>query len=499
MTIHASDAGFVAEDWTTAYPKTFSEGDKIGLFAVKDDGTVESNICLTATVAGSGLEWVASDTSMKYPTAAYYYAYYPYDEGFDAAVNQAQEAEGFFSEYISAWSVPEDQSEGYAAYDLLICGPATIESGVLELEMSHAMSLAVIELPWKLYRFTNTDFQIPDYMLTGEPVFDDFVPYEADGKYLCLVKPGAFSFSGDAAGKPWGFEGNISSGSYVFHSEGESEIIEHQLQIGDFFLADGTLLSKDAPASEVGAAHVIGIVCQYDPERIAEGEREALGGTAHALVLATKTAGGGVLYRFYTDYAIQDTDFDHCYVRDEEGEIGFPRVPQVTDLEELCRLADENIDGYYATHLIYTERAEDLAAGNYPGFKAVQDYAAEVGGPVEGLTTGWFMPAGGQYLDAIRNICDIELDAGNVSPSGSLDGTMTWFNMGTLSNLMNAAMSKVSYSNKTDYLENQNGTMIACEASDDCHRYIDIANQGWVDYMCFWKFTTTLVRPMLAF
>lgn len=497
-----TDMGYFSGDGSVAYQIEFSEGDKIGLFAVEDGKIVETvnNLCITATLDGNSLLWMPSDVSMLFPQEATYYAYYPYQEDFSSPVNAVEtSAEGFFADFISSWTVSADQSgDAFKASDLMV-GSASVESSALDVTLSHKMGMVAVELPAKIYRFTNTDYQIPDYSLSGTPVFNDFTPYSDGGQYLYVVKPGDFHLSGSVSGEAWTLDGTAAAGAYVQHSEGESEVIEHNLQIGDFFLADGTLLSKDAPASEVGAAHVIGIVCQYDPERIAEGEREALGGTAHALVLATKTAGGGVLYRFYTDYAIQDTDFDHCYVRDEEGEIGFPRVPQVTDLEELCRLADENIDGYYATHLIYTERAEDLAAGNYPGFKAVQDYAAEVGGPVEGLTTGWFMPAGGQYLDAIRNICDIELDAGNVSPSGSFDGTMTWFNMGTLSNLMNAAMSKVSYSNKTDYQENQNGTMIACEASDDCHRYIDIANQGWVDYMCFWKFTTTSVRPMLAF
>lgn len=76
-------------------------------------------------------------------------------------------------------------------------------------------------------------------------------------------------------------------------------------------------------------------------------------------------------YRFYTDYSIQDTDFDNSYVRDEEGEIGFPRVPQEKNITKLYELANVDLEGYKATHLIYTERAEDLAAGNYPGFKAV--------------------------------------------------------------------------------------------------------------------------------
>lgn len=462
-----------------------------------------NNLCVTATESG----WTISDASMLFPQGAVYYAYFPYQENLTASVNPAgTSAEEFFEGLVSSWTLPADQSgDAFKASDLMI-GSASVESEAVNMTLSHAMALAAVELPGKVYTFTNTDVQIPDYSLTADAEFDEIVPFKSSGLFLCLVKPGDFSLSGSIGGESWSFDGNAVAGAYMLHSEGEAEVIEHQLQIGDFFLADGSLLSKDAPASEVSAAHVLGVVCQYDPDRIGKGEKEALGGTAHALVLGSMLAGANgnpyvyMQYRFYTDYSIQDTDFDNSYVRDEEGEIGFPRVPQEKNITKLYELANVDLEGYKATHLIYTERAEDLAAGNYPGFKAVQDYAGEVGGPVDGVSTGWFMPSSGQYLDAIRNICNLKLDASNVSESGGFEGTMTWFiEEGVASTAMNKSFDKIAANRKSLYFEGQNSTIVSTEAAPDCHRYIDLADLGWVDYLCYWKYTTSFVRPMLAF
>ena len=278
-------------------------------------------------------------------------------------------------------------------------------------------------------------------------------------------------------------------------SEGEPTVIEHNLQIGDFFLADGNLLSKDAPASEVGSANVIGIVCQIDPERIGNGEKEALGGTAHALVLATRGAGYGQYYSWYNDYPTGNFERD-------ESEIGFTNIPELTDPQELYSLAIADIEGYANYHLLITERAADVAAGNYRGFQAITLFKNEVGGPAEGMTTGWFMPAGGQLLDAISNLTGLQFDESNVQASsavGGWDGCLSWMEMGTVASLMNSAMEKVSFTNKIIFADAGNGIQIAAQSSPTRYRYIDFANGGWIEYLCYDKNTGATVRPMLAF
>ncbi|MBO8466026.1 MAG: fimbrillin family protein [Bacteroidetes bacterium] len=506
LTVSVSDDGFLSSDGAAVYPAEFSDGDAIGLFAVENGTVLEAvdNLRLTASSNGGSIVWSSSDSVMTFPENAVYYAYYPYQENFGASVDpSATTASEFFADFIAGWNLPDDQSNGFADYDLSV-GTASPSSGRLDFEMSHAMGLVKISLPEKTYRFTNTDRQIPDYSLSGNVVFNDFKPWTDGNFYIYLIMPGNFSLSGSYGDTPWQQDGEAIADNCVTIDYGEPEVIEHLLQVGDFFLADGSLISKDAPASEVSSADVIGIVCQIDPDRIADGEKEALGGVAHAIVLATRVAGFlsadnlGYMRRFYTDYSIQNTDFEASYTRDEE-EIGFPNIPMTSDLQELYTLADENLDGYRATHLIYTERADDFAKGYYPGFKAVYDFASEVGGPAEGVTTGWFMPSGGQYLDAIRNLCNVELDITGIVASGVANGSMAWEGQGALASAMNKAMEKVSNNNKILYSDYQNGVMIAATASDKYYRYIDIADGGWVDYICFFKYATSIVRPMLAF
>ena len=54
LTMTFSDFGYVAEDGSAAYRTEFSEGDRIGLFAVENGTVVENidNLCLTASLDG---------------------------------------------------------------------------------------------------------------------------------------------------------------------------------------------------------------------------------------------------------------------------------------------------------------------------------------------------------------------------------------------------------------------------------------------------------------
>ena len=246
-----------------------------------------------------------------------------------------------------------------------------------------------------------------------------------------------------------------------------------------------------APASEVGSANVIGLVCQIDPERIGNGEKEALGGTAHALVLATQGAGYGGYYSWYNDYPTGNFERD-------ESEIGFTNIPELTDPQELYSLAIADIEGYANYHLLITERAADVEAGNYRGFQAVSIFEDQVGGPAEGMTTGWFMPAGGQLLDAISNLTGLQFDESNVR-AGDWEGCLSWMEMGTVASLMNSTMEKVSFTNKILFADAGNGIQVAAQSSPTRYRYIDFADYGWIEYLCYDKNTGTTVRPMLAF
>ena len=499
LTITVSDNGFSMEDGTYSNNRAFSAGDRIGLFALMNGEILEgfNNICLTASGTGDAIVWQAADPEMLFPSGAEYYAYWPYQETLPASVDlTASDAAGFFSMISEAWPVASDQSgDGFDSSDLLI-GMAAPADNSLSLGMSHAMGLVEISLPGTFYTFTNTDYDIPDYSLSGLRIsFDSKIPKSKNGRLLLVVEPGVFSIPCTYSGESKTYDGNAEAGKCTSFSEGDPTVIEHNLQIGDFFLADGNLLSKDAPASKVGSANVIGLVCQIDPERIGNGEKEALGGTAHALVLATRGAGYGGYYSWYNDYSTGNFERD-------ESEIGFTSIPELTDPQELYSLAIADIEGYANYHLLITERAADVAAGNYRGFHAITLFKNEVGGPAEGMTTGWFMPAGGQLLDAISNLTGLQFDESNVQASsavGGWDGCLSWMEMGTVASLMNSAMEKVSFTNKIPFADAGNGIQIAAQSSPTNYRYIDFADGGWIEYLHYHKNKGVAVRAMLAF
>lgn len=493
----ATDKGFELPDGTYASATAFAEGDCIGLFGVMDGAIVEgiNNLCLTA--AGNGT-WQSTDASMTFPTGAVYYAYYPYQADFTASVNtSASNAAEFFSELISQWPVAENQSgDGFKASNLLVASART-SSESLNIELAPAMGLVKVGVNGKIYTFTNTDYELSDYFASADKMsFSGNIPAIGDGGYLFVVRPGAYSIEYTYQGETQTAEGTVESGKCSVAREGDAEYIEHNLQIGDFYLADGSLLSKDTPAFDVASSDVIGVVVVIDPTRIGEGEREALGGNAHALVLASMLAGNGGMFRWYTDYS--NPDYDTYYIRDE-AEIGLSTVPEISDFNVLFNSAHADIEGYTNYNLIMTKRAEDVASGYYPCFTAVQNFTEEVGGPVEGVSTGWFLPASGQLLDAICSICGgLDLNASNITEA-QVEGYMSWGGNGNLADKANEIFEKIPWGKKIVFKDNSNGMATSTQSSAEGYRFIDFGNHGFVDYNWSHKFTTTFVRPMLAF
>ncbi|HIZ86715.1 MAG TPA: fimbrillin family protein, partial [Candidatus Coprenecus pullistercoris] len=336
LDITVADNGFVSEDGSNANHRTFNVGDRIGVYAVSGGALVEgfSNLCVTAYGSNDNLSWRVDDRTMEFPSNAVYYAYYPYQETLTGNVDiTASNAGEFFSAIAAHWSIAEDQSgNGFNQSDLTY-GSGTVTGEVLSINMEHAFGLVTAKMGGTVYTFTNTNYDIPDYTISTGLEFTDNIPQTRNGVLNYIVKPGSFSVSGTMDGEEWKFDGTAEAGHSYSFTNGESTVIEHNLQIGDFYLADGSLLSKDADASEVAAAHVIGVVCQIDPERIGEGERNALGGVAHALVLATQIYGGDAVQtnerRFFTDYALYDeTENIELAVDRDEKTIGFPEVPR---------------------------------------------------------------------------------------------------------------------------------------------------------------------------
>lgn len=289
------------------YATTFTAGDKIGLYAVVDDAVVSSNIPLTHN--GTGWTGEAYYEGAK----AKYFAYYPYQSTLTGTPDaSATDASGFFAPLISAWTPATDQGThaAYTASDLMT-GSGTIgakQTGgtySLELTMTHAMALVVIETPATKYTLTTDE----NYTWTAEAPdtrFYGFTPYNpSPGTYRYLVKPGQTTAAdlmgsytgtladGSTATKEYAVSPNgITAANYALYKvDGGITSKTHTLQVGDFYMNDGSLVSKDAELSEAQKQACIGVVYCVDNSFITEkSTNKSEGGYIHGLVVALKDA-----------------------------------------------------------------------------------------------------------------------------------------------------------------------------------------------------------------
>lgn len=281
--------GIYTKSSEQGYTTEFTAGDQIGVFAVKNNQIIAevNNLCLTATDNNGALVWkdAGGNAPLKFDGAVYY-AYYPYQSSLTGTlVLTATDADSFFVNVVSNWTPSTDQGvyTKYTAQDLMTA-QGGISNSELSFAMQHEMALAVIELPGTKYEFSNTNPSLPDYVIDPQDSrFDSYKPYKmADGMYRYLVRPGytnkltgSYTNASNAA-KGWELNpAGISSGSYkVFKVDGgvTNIIPNYNLQIGDYMLKDGSLVSKDATLSPTQKANCVGVVYWIDPNGINHGK-----------------------------------------------------------------------------------------------------------------------------------------------------------------------------------------------------------------------------------
>lgn len=519
LSVTVDDAGFASSRATEdGYTTIFTAGDKVGVFAVKDGAIAGgvNNVCLEAVEGAEGkVQWTTRSSALQEIEGATYFAYYPYCESLPAAVDAAaSDAEGFFAGVAAAWPVAADQSNyaDYTASDFMTASAQVTEEHSLRFVLSHRMALAIITLPTTRYVFTNEP-SIPDYVLfKAENVsFSGFKPLEvkAATRYAYIMNPAneapmlAGAYGEEPLVSQWRFTPTLRPGTVntynIDRKKGEGEI-KHLLQVGDFLLSDGRLLSKDADEMTVRAADVVGIVFNIDPDRIGDDEKQALGGVAHATVVAVKEA----VYGNNANLSWSTTS------RDEKA-IGFKEIIGPSTAIETIALAEEELSGLHNLNLIRTKRPAAYEAGQYEAFKAAADHGKDKGNymVLAGLTTGWYLPTLGQWFDLARNIGEMTLDTS--SADHFMESYMDMFywldNVGTPLDKVNAAMSKID-ADFVDKLDRNEWIWTSTVSSADYAYVVNFTNGERLSaskvlntFSCFGNPKTGFyhVRPVLVF
>ena len=515
LTISVTDGGYTSavENMKTrvetravenGYTTEFTEGDACGFYMVRGGKPVYSNVKLTAEkdAATGGIMWKTDGTTLAAGMdGESYYLYYPYQA--DMAGKTATPAEGavmtdaeFFKPLIDGWQPGDDQSThaAYTASDLMTAGGSTTGTGNtihLSFAMKHRMALAVIEMPKTVYRFT--DANVPDYTVGAEATFTGTAkPLRmADGIYRYLVHSSMPTIEGsyDEGNREFTITTSASHpvvGEYKrYKVDGAAETIKNVTyaesgiaRIGDFYCTKnngttGYLIPKEADETTVQAAKVVGIVFQTDKSRIGAKEKEKLGGegNVHGLVMAVK----------------------NIATRQAWGLFG------MNEGLTTCRTKADNyndISGYGNCEHI---RANRGSFANYPAFKAADDYNTTC--PVPATTTGWYLPASGQWWDILQNMggCPALADV-TQQTSPDIAEEFLWKSQGDVPAALNKWMENIAVGDKDTF----NNLVSFCSSSEHSkyHTWYWILNnfQGMV--RCIWasKFDgSDNVRPVLAF
>lgn len=515
LTISVTDGGYTSavENMKTrvetravenSYTTEFTEGDACGFYMVRGGKPVYSNVKLTAEkdAATGGIMWKTDGTTLAAGMdGESYYLYYPYQA--DMAGKTATPAEGavmtdaeFFKPLIDGWQPGDDQSThaAYTASDLMTAGGSTTGTGNtihLSFAMKHRMALAIIEMPKTVYKFI--DANVPDYTVGAEATFTGTAkPLRmADGTYRYLVHSSMPTIEGcyDGGNREFTITTSASHpvvGEYKrYKVDGAAETIKNVTyaesgiaRIGDFYCTKnngttGYLIPKEADETTVQAAKVVGIVFQTDKSRIGAKEKEKLGGegNVHGLVMAVK----------------------NIATRQAWGLFGMDEGLTT------CRTKADNyndISGYGNCEHIRTNRGN---FDSYPAFKAAYDYNTTC--PVPATTTGWYLPASGQWWDILQNLggCPALADV-TQQTSPDIAGEFLWKSQGDVPAALNKWMENIAVGDKDTF----NNLVSFCSSSEHSkyHTWYWILNnfQGMV--RCIWasKFDgSDNVRPVLAF
>ena len=514
LTISVTDGGYTSavENMKTrvetravenGYTTEFTEGDACGLYMVRGGKPVYSNVKLTAEkdAATGGIMWKTDGTTLAAGMdGESYYLYYPYQA--DMAGKTATHAEGavmtdaeFFKPLIDGWQPGDDQSThaAYTASDLMTAGGSTTGTGNtihLSFAMKHRMALAVIEMPKTVYKFI--DANVPDYTVGAEATFTGTAkPLRmADGTYRYLVHSSMPTIEGcyDGGNREFTITTSASHpvvGEYKrYKVDGAAETIKNVTyaesgiaRIGDFYCTKdngttGYLIPKEADETTVQAAKVVGIVFQTDKSRIGAKEKEKLGGegNVHGLVMAVK----------------------NIATRQAWGLFGMDEGLTT------CRTKADNyndISGYGNCEHIRTNRGN---FDSYPAFKAADGYNTTC--PVPATTTGWYLPASGQWWDILQNLGGCPALADVTQQTSPDTGEFLWKSQGDVPAALNKWMENIAVGDKDTF----NNLVSFCSSSEHSkyHTWYWILNnfQGMV--RCIWasKFDgSDNVRPVLAF
>lgn len=263
LTITVSDGGMYATGQTRAqergYRTVFTEGDRIGLYVVKDKTLEVKNLCLTL----QGGKWTlpAGASQLLYSPGRSYHAYYPYRDNSYMSGKVSPGDEDFFKVVVYDWLV-EDNQNTYAQYTAsdLMTARGVYSNHTLSFAMEHRMSLFILQVPATKYNYTEK--------IDGREISKSYYRYTAvisknvywqenpcTARLLVntespkVFDPGPYEYYYKGNRETFNFDYssqlNLQPGKYTVHKVGDNEAGKEEfrsLAAGDYYMQDGSIL-----------------------------------------------------------------------------------------------------------------------------------------------------------------------------------------------------------------------------------------------------------------
>lgn len=420
LTIHATKSDFsnpeqtdvpLTRTITEGYKTTFSEGDAIGLFAIKNNAIVDdvNNMKLTYTAEGN---WsLPIDTKIYYYEGVTYIAYSPFNES--VTVDVSKSASEIVESLVNNNNLQPatNQSAGYAASDLTIstsvADATDIENVTLTLDFKHKFSLLVITpktFSLKITEPNNAGFtyyrEASSFAIDTDArgvTLNEITPYKmTDGSFCAVMNTTKFTnlsvdyqskndkyihYQGDdiftfGAGKYYKLAVNnlikteetrerpLAPGDFVFYNASQDGI--------EIYPGDGAL-DNNGRIPNYGQA--VGIVVTCDPTRMTDPTCKEKGWN-HAYVIGFARSSGN------------NTWGDH------EDAVGLDSYTKET--------GSTNMNGYSETTCLVTNYSSKYSIIIYI---LNQIRGTKIPANLVNVRSDWFIPSVGQYYDLLANLC----------------------------------------------------------------------------------------------
>lgn len=413
LTITVSDGGMYATGQTRAqergYSTVFTEGDRIGLYVVKD-GTLEvENLCLTL----QGGKWTlpAGTSQLLYSPDRSYHAYYPYRDNSYMSGKVSPGDEDFFKVVVYYWLVKTNQNT-YAQYTAsdLMTARGVYSNHTLSFAMEHRMSLFILQVPATKYTYTeNINYQVisKSYYRYTAVISKNSCWQENPCTARLLVntkspvpsRPGPYEYYYKGNRETFYFDYsqlNLQPGKYTVHKVGDNEAGKEEfrpLAAGDYYMQDGSILPGNGDVrlfrdelqkSCLGVVFWVGEIDEMHWTQTGRLEGDHLlmrdhPECVHGMVVAMHDTPQEV------KWAAGKGETESAYVWAKSFNDFTPG--EQADWEEIRK--SDLYFGYFRSRLmaLYGSRHNDTT---FPVYNAIATYAGEH--PAPAGSSGWFLP-----------------------------------------------------------------------------------------------------------